>query len=102
MPHRVDPQLTGKFVIPVYEAMREAWLNHGYGPSLYELALGCKCSQTSVIKAIKLLRKRGYIHAPKFGQRLAKPVDLDLTLSTTAPDPWAELSEPEKRYWRTP
>lgn len=103
MPHRTDPALSGKFVIPVYEALREAWNEHGRGPSQYELSLSCKCSTTSVINALRLLRKRGYIHAPAGGYRTTKPVDLDLTLSAEEPDPWADLDEkPANRYWRTP
>lgn len=47
---------------------------------------------TTIIKALKDLRQKGYITQPKFGQRAIKLVDPDLTLSCAPLDPWLELT----------
>lgn len=83
-------------------ALREAWLDYGYGPSQQELMYACKCSTTTVINAFRQLQKRGYITKRKFGYRETKPTNLDLTLSCTEPEPWAELDEPKKFWERKP
>lgn len=99
MNHTVDPTLR-PFHVDVYEALRQAWLEYGSGPSQYELMLACRCSSTTVINGLRELKKRGLITAPKFGQRTAKPTDLDRTVSREPISPWAELDETPQKFWR--
>jgi len=95
--HLVDPTLR-PFHADVYAAIREAWLEHGFAPSQHELALACMCSSTTVINAIRELRKRGYIHAPKFAMRTVKPTDMERTISVEPLDPWGALVP--KKYFK--
>lgn len=99
MPHVTDPTLRPTWVT-VYAALRECWLVYGQGPSKDELMRACKISMTSVIQAIRELRSRGYVHAPKFAVRGVKPTDLNRTISNRPLDPWAELEDDQPKYWR--
>lgn len=98
--HVVDPTLRPTWVT-VYAALREYWLLSGQGPSKDELMRACKISMTTVIQAIRELRARGYVHAPKFTVRGVKPTDMDRTISKYPPDPWAELDDADTpRFWK--
>lgn len=98
MPTKLDPTIR-KFHLAVYEAIRECWIDYGVSPSQVELSHACLCSTTTVIQAIRELKKRGYITAQKSRARSLKPVDIDLRLIREPPDPWGEL-QPVKRYWK--
>lgn len=92
MPHVIDATLR-PIHAKVYMAVREAWLEHGIAPSQMELQLACQCSGTTVHQAIRELRKRGYVVAPKFAVRAIKPTDFERTISVKPLDPWAPLDE---------
>lgn len=98
VPHVVDPTLRNTWVT-VYAALREYWLLAGQGPSKDELMRAAKVSMTTVIQAINELRRKGYVHAPKFQTRAVKPTDLDRTISNKPLDPWAELDDDTPQYW---
>ena len=98
MPTKIDPTLR-PFHAKVYEAIRECWLDYGVSPSQIELSRACMCSTTTVIQAIRELKKRGYITAQKSRARSLKPVDIDLQILIKAPDPWGDLNPP-KKFWR--
>lgn len=95
--HTTDPDLKPSN-IKVYEAIVEATQVHGVQPSKQELALACMLSVTSVQDSIAVLRRKGYIHAPKHQIRALRPTDPGRTLSREPPDPWAAL-EPKKPYF---
>lgn len=100
MAHEIDPTLRPLHA-EVYEAIREAWYWFGEAPSQAELQRACQCSSTSIQNAFRELRKRGLIVAPKFGSRVAKPTDIDRTVSVAPLDPWAELARPDiPRFWK--
>lgn len=84
----------------VYAAIREAWTDFGFAPSQYEMMLAAQCSSTTVQQALKELRARGYIVAPKFGVRGAKPTDLRRVIRITKPDPWEELDAPAPKLFK--
>lgn len=98
MPTKIDPSLR-KTHASVYAALRECWLDYGQCPSQVELSHATQLSTTTVIQAIRELRKRGYILAPKFTARGMRPTDVDLEILTAKPDPWSEL-QPPRRYWK--
>ncbi len=100
MPHTVDPDLTDVFV-KIYMSLREYTLLSGNGPSKQQLARSCKCSVTSVYKAEKMLKRKGYITSTKDEIRGMRPTDLTRTLSRELLDPWAELDDDKPVYWRT-
>lgn len=85
--------------VHVYEAIRTCWAVYNQAPSQYEIQVACRCSNTSVQKALKQLRDRGHILQPKFSTRFVKPVDMERRVYKVAPDPFAEL-EPEIQYWK--
>lgn len=98
MPHVVDPELRNTWVT-VYAALREYWMLSGQGPSKDELMRAAKVSMTTVIQAINELRRKGYVHAPKFAVRSCKPTDMNRTISNRPLDPWAELDDDTNRFW---
>ena len=65
-----------------------------------ELSRACRCSTTGVVDAIKVLRAKGYIHAPRFQIRSLMPTDIERTISREPIDPWAELAPPKKYFVR--
>jgi hypothetical protein len=85
--------------IRVYAAITSCWSTYGQSPSQYELQVACRCSNTAIQNALKALRDRGHIIAPKFGVRSLKPVDLDRRVLKEEPDPFSDLIENEK-YWK--
>lgn len=102
MPHEIYPDLN-PYYVKIYEATREAWWHFGAAPSQAELQRACLCSSTTVQAAIKELRKRGLVVAPKFGARSVKPTDLTRTISREPLDPWADLTDTGKsKYWIVP
>ena len=98
MPHTVDPDLKPSN-IKVYEAIVEATQEHGVQPSKQELARGCQLSITSIQDSIAVLRRKGYIHAPKHQIRALRPTDPNRTLSIEPLDPWAALA-PKRQYFK--
>lgn len=98
MPTKIDPTLR-PFHAKVYEAIRECWLDYGVCPSQVELSRAVMCSTTTVIQAIRELKRRGYITAQKSRARSLKPVDIDLQVLVRKPDPWADLTPP-KKFWK--
>jgi DNA-binding transcriptional MocR family regulator len=98
VPTKIDPTLR-PFHAKVYEAIRECWLDYGVSPSQVELSHAVMCSTTTVIQAIRELKKRGYITAQKSRARSLRPVDVDLQVIIRAPDPWGDLSPP-KKFWK--
>jgi DNA-binding transcriptional MocR family regulator len=89
------------FHAKIYQAIREAWTDYGMAPSQHEMMLAAQCSSTTVQQALKELRKRGYIVAPKHGTRAARPTDLHRIIRIEPPDPWAGLQdEPEPKLFR--
>lgn len=98
MPVIVEPKLRPAY-IATYNAIREAITVHGVSPSLRELMAGLGVSQTTVIAAIKELKKRGHITQEKFAARSIRLVDPERILSKTPVDPWDEdLDTP--RIWK--
>ena len=100
MPHVIDPDLTPGWC-RIYEALRQGWRDFGIGASQSELAKATGFSMTTVHDAIKVLRRKGHITAPKHGARSAKPVDLERTIShnaATARMPWDEVAD-NPRIW---
>lgn len=98
MPIVVDPSLTPAY-IEVYNAIREAILRHKIAPSQTELRRALGCSSTTVVNALRELKKRGYIEQQKFAVRGLSLVDHDLKLSRKPVDPWEEdLDTPN--IWR--
>lgn len=97
MPTVIDKTLR-PFHLSVYEALTEAWRDYGSSPSKDELSRACRCSSTTVHQAIRELRRRGYILAPKHGIRALKPTDIDRVILLEEPDPWADLV-PKPKYW---
>lgn len=98
MPTVVDPSLTPAY-IEVYNAIREAILHHKTAPSQTELRNALGCSSTTVVNALRELRKRGYIEHQKYTVRGLSLVDPELRLSRKPVDPWEEdLDTP--RIWR--
>ncbi|MFA5898340.1 MAG: hypothetical protein WC829_04425 [Hyphomicrobium sp.] len=101
MTHIVDPTLR-PIHAKIYAAIMEAWTDYGYAPSHVEIRDACfPCSLTTVQQAIRELKRRGYITAPKFQQRGAKPTDMERTISREPLDPWRELEPPVKFFKRT-
>lgn len=96
MAHVVDPELR-PLQVDVYMAIREAWLDYGMGPTQRELSLAVGCSDTSVVYALRALRRKGYITAPRFQVRASKPTDLERTLAWKD-DPWDDLAPVEKFF----
>lgn len=97
MPHVVDKTLRDPH-IKVYAAIREAWLDYGKSPSKIELRDATRYSITTVLKAVRDLKNKGYITAPKFKVRSLQPTDFDRTLSNTEPDPWDTLVT--VKFWK--
>lgn len=100
MPHVVDSTLTPGWC-KIYEAIRQGWRDFGICPSQLELAKATGFSLATVHTALKELRRRGHITAPKHGARSARPVDMERTLSyseETAPMPW-DLAADNPRIW---
>jgi len=98
MPVIVDPSLTPAF-IEVYHAIREALIKHKIAPSQKELRDAIGCSNTTVIKAISALKKRGYLDQQKFTARGLTLADPEIRLSRRSVDPWDE--EPDtQNIWR--
>lgn len=98
MTHVVDPELRPAH-IEVYNAIVEATQVHGVQPSKMELARACQLSTTTVQQSVAILRRKGYIHAPKHQIRALRPTDPNRTISREPPDPWAALAEP-KAYFK--
>lgn len=98
MTHVVDPDLRPAH-IEVYNAIVEATQVHGVQPSKKELSLACQVSTTTVQQSVDILRRKGYIHAPRHQIRALRPTDPNRTISRAPPDPWAEL-EPKKTYFK--
>ena len=59
----------------------------------------CRISAPTVRKAIKDLKSRGLIVAPKFQVRAIKPTDLERTVSNRELSPWDAVA-PEKKYFK--
>lgn len=100
MAHVVDPTLTPGWC-KIYEAIRQGWRDFGVGPSHQELARATGLSLATVHAAVKELRRRKHIVAPKHGARSAKPVDMERTIShneATAPMPW-DVAAADPRIW---
>ena len=99
MAHVTDPTLRPLHA-KIYAALKEYWELTGQGPSKDELMRAVGVSMTTVIQAVRELRSRGYVHAPRFQVRAVKPTDMDRTLSSTPPDPWQELNDDKPNFWR--
>lgn len=89
MPIVVEPKLTPAY-IAVYHAIREGITEHGICPSQSELRRALGCSNTTVVNAVRELKKRGHITAEKFATRGVKLVDPERKLSRTPVAPWDE------------
>lgn len=100
MPVVVDPKLTPAY-IAVYHAIREGIVEHGICPSQTELRKALGCSTTTIINAVRELKKNGHIKGEKFAARGIKLVDPDRKLSRTPLAPWEEdLDTPN--IWASP
>lgn len=82
----------------VYAAIREALLDYGESPSMSELQHACLISSTTVIQAVRELRKRGYITHQKFKPRSLGLTDIDREIRHEEPDPWN--FDPPERFWQ--
>lgn len=98
MTHLVDPTLTDH-TIDVYAAILQAHKDFGESPSYMQIQHACRISAPTVRKAIKDLKSRGLITAPKFQVRAIKPTDLERTVSNREPSPWDAVA-PEKKYFK--
>ncbi len=95
----VDPDVT-ELHCEIYMAIKECWETYGHAPSQFELQRACKCSTTSIQKAFASLRKKGYILAPRGGMRAVRPTDMNRDLRHSPRDPWEELSEKPRVFWK--
>lgn len=98
MTHVVDPTLTDH-TVEVYAAILQANRDFGESPSYMQIQHACRISAPTVRKAIKDLKQRGFIVAPKFQVRAIKPTDLERTISNKPANPWDEIAPP-KRYFK--
>ena len=98
MTHVVDPELR-PLHIEIYNAILEAWLDYGRAPSKMEIRDATLCSITTVTQGVNLLKRKGYVTAPKHQVRAIKPTDLDRTLSREPLAPWADLV-PVRKYFK--
>jgi len=92
-----DPTLRPHYV-RVYAAIREAIMDYGESPSMSELQHACLISSTTVIQAVRELRKRGYIEHQKFKPRSLAVTDIDREIRRDEPDPWN--FDPPERFWQ--
>lgn len=95
--HVVDESLTDH-TIEVYAALLQAHLDFGESPSYIQIQHACRISAPTVRKAIRDLKAKGFITAPKFQVRAIKPTDLERTLSNRAPNPWDAVAPPKKYF----
>lgn len=96
--HVIDESLSDH-TIEVYAAILQAHTDFGESPSYVEIQHACRISAPTVRKAIRDLKAKGLITAPKFQARSIKPTDLSRTLSNREPSPWADLV-PAKKYFK--
>jgi biotin operon repressor len=89
MPIVVDPKLTPAY-IAVYHAIREGIIEHGISPSQSELRRALGCSTTTIINAVRELKKKGHITGEKFVARGIRLVDPERKLSRVPLAPWDE------------
>lgn len=89
MPVVVDPELRDSH-ITIYEAIRQAWLQHGMGPSMREISYATGYSMQTVGTSRRLLVKRGHVTNQPHKERSVRPVDLSRKLSRTPVAPWDE------------
>lgn len=99
MTETVDPDIT-ELHCEVYMAIKECWETYGEAPSQFQLQQACHCSSTSIQRAFSVLRKKGYIIAPRGAAKYVRPTDMERELRHSPRDPWAELSEKPRFYWR--
>lgn len=97
MTYKIDTELTD-FDVKVYEALRQAINDFGMSPSNMELQHACLTSSATVYKAIRKLRRKGYIIAPKFHARAMRPTDSELELGNAPKNPWDNLVPPRKYF----
>ena len=97
MTHLVDPTLTDH-TVEVYAAILQAHRDFGEAPSYMNLQHACRISAPTVRKAIRDLKARGLITAPKFQVRAIKPTDLERTVSNREPSPWDAVAPPKKYF----
>lgn len=93
----IDPSLKDH-TIKVYAALLQCWRDHGQSPSYQNLEHACGISAPTVRKAVKALKEKGYVLAPKFQARSIKPTDLDRVLLNKVPNPWDSLAPPKKYF----
>jgi hypothetical protein len=97
LPHVVDEDLTD-LQLRVYAALQQAWNDFGLCPSQMQLQHACHCSQPVVLKAIRILKAKGYIIAPKFQVKAIRLTDPERTISNAPLKPWDELAPPKKYF----
>lgn len=96
----IDPTLRPSYVW-VYEAIRQAITEHGISPSKNELQKAVGCSSTTVINAVRELKKRGHITERKFETRSIRLVDPERRILREPLPPWEEdLNIP--KLWENP
>ena len=88
----IDATLSDKWC-EVYEAIRQAWIEFGHGPTLAETARASHCTITTVKLAISKLRERKLATYHKHELRSAKPTSLTTRVLNRTIDPWEELNE---------
>lgn len=87
--------------VEIYNAIREAWTEHMLSPSLVELRAATHYSLTSISKAIKDLKRKGYIKAVPYQARSTRPTDPERWLANEKPKPWDELKPPKQYFYLT-
>jgi DNA-binding GntR family transcriptional regulator len=97
MPYKTDSEMT-ELWCKIYEAVRQAWLDHGIAPSQTELMRACDCSNNSIQNAFKNLRKNGHVDYEKHATRSIKPTDIRMKLYRYDPNPWDTLNE--TKIWK--
>lgn len=96
----IDEELTDN-TIHVYQAILQAVTDFGESPSYQQIQHACHISAPTVRKAITILKRKGFIVAPKFQVKAIKPTDVSRTLRNRPPDPWEELQPPRKYFKRS-
>ena len=96
----VDPTLRESYVW-VYTAIHQAITEHGIAPSKGEIARAVGCSATTVVNAVRELKKRNLITETKFETRSIRLVDPEVMVRREPLPPWEEdLNIP--KLWETP
>jgi hypothetical protein len=89
MPTVADPELRESY-IDIYEAIRQAWLQHDIGPTLVEISYATGYSLQTVRMARRVLNKRGHVTHQPYKERSTRPTDLSRKLSLKPVAPWDE------------